>query len=68
MMETYQILLNRFAMESVVDDWLHQGFRCDLRLRQAKTPGHFVMETTDALFAARVKEHHPAVKIHIKNN
>lgn len=52
-MEKYQILVKCGRLDSVLDDWIYSG-RCDITLRMAKTKGCRVIETTDALYAARI--------------
>ena len=65
-MDKYQILVKGDRMGMVLDDWLYSG-QCDLTLRMAKTKGCRVIETTDALYAARIVNHlHAAEKVNIK--
>ena len=52
-MEKYQILVKCGRLDSVLDDWIKSG-KCDITLRIAKTKGCRVIETTDALYAARI--------------
>lgn len=52
-MEKYQLLVKGDNVGMVIDDWMYSG-KCDLRLRMAKTRGCRVIETTDALYAARI--------------
>lgn len=52
-MDKYQILVKSDRMGMVLDDWMYSG-KCDLTLRMAKTKGCRVIETTDALYAARI--------------
>ena len=52
-MEKYQILVKRDRLDSVLDDWIYSG-KCNITLRIAKTKGCRVIETTDALYAARI--------------
>ena len=52
-MEKYQLLVKCERLESVLDDWIHSG-KCNITLRIAKTKGCRVIETTDALYAARI--------------
>lgn len=52
-MEKYQILVKCGRLDSVLDDWIYSG-KCDITLRMAKTKGCRVIETTDALYAARI--------------
>lgn len=63
----YQILLKGQEAEAVVDDWVERNIQSDLRLRRAKTKGHLVIETTDTMFANRIRMWHPGCKIHIKD-
>ena len=48
-----EILVKKDRMGLVIDDWMECG-ECDLTLRMAKTKGCRVIETTDALYAARI--------------
>ena len=52
-MEKYQLLVKWERLESVLDDWIYSG-KCNITLRIAKTKGCRVIETTDALYAARI--------------
>ena len=52
-MEKYQLLVKCERLESVLDDWIYSG-KCNITLRIAKTKGCRVIETTDALYAARI--------------
>ena len=52
-MEKYQILVKCERLDSVLDDWIYSG-KCNITLRIAKTKGCRVIETTDALYAARI--------------
>ena len=52
-MEKYQLLVKCKRLESVLDDWIYSG-KCNITLRIAKTKGCRVIETTDALYAARI--------------
>lgn len=52
-MEKYQLLVKCERLESVLDDWIYCG-KCNITLRMAKTKGCRVIETTDALYAARI--------------
>lgn len=52
-MEKYQILVKCGRLDTVLDDWIKSG-KCDITLRIAKTKGCRVIETTDALYAARI--------------
>ena len=51
--EKYQILVDGDNVSTVIDDWMYHG-RCDITFRIAKTKGCRVIETTDALYAARI--------------
>ena len=52
-MDKYQLLVKCERLESVLDDWIYSG-KCNITLRIAKTKGCRVIETTDALYAARI--------------
>ena len=52
-MKKYQILVKCGRLDSVLDDWIYSG-KCNITLRIAKTKGCRVIETTDALYAARI--------------
>lgn len=52
-MEKYQLLVKCERLESVLDDWIY-SVKCNITLRIAKTKGCRVIETTDALYAARI--------------
>lgn len=52
-MEKYQLLVKCGRLDSVLDDWIYNG-KCNITLRIAKTKGCRVIETTDALYAARI--------------
>ena len=52
-MEKYQLLVKGDNVGMVIDDWMYRG-NCSLTLRMAKTKGCRVIETTDALYAARI--------------
>ena len=52
-MKKYQILVKCGRLDSVLDDWIYSG-KCDITLRMATTKGCRVIETTDALYAARI--------------
>ena len=52
-MDKYQILVKGDRVGAVIEDWMYKG-QCDLTLRMAKTKGCRVIETTDALYAARI--------------
>ena len=52
-MEKYQLLVKGDNVGMVIDDWMYSG-NCSLTLRMAKTKGCRVIETTDALYAARI--------------
>lgn len=62
----YQILLPGREALGVMEDWLECNIETDIRLRRAKTKGHLVIETTDTMFANRIRMWHPGCKIHIK--
>ncbi len=67
-MEKYQILIDRDNLATVVDDWMYHG-GCDITLRIAKTKGCRVIETTNALYAARMVNYlKVAKKVNIVNN
>ena len=63
----YQILLPGREALGVMEDWLECNIETDIRLRRAKTKGHLVIETTDTMFANRIRMWHPGCKIHIKD-
>ena len=63
-MEKYLILLDRDSTESVLEHWLNTEKECDLRLRRAKTPKHFVIEVTDPIFAAGIVQWYPTARVH----
>lgn len=52
-MEKYQILVKGERLGGIVDDWMDKG-TADITLRIAKTKGCRVIETTDAVYAARI--------------
>lgn len=62
-MEKYMILLDRDSTESVLEHWLATEQDCDLRLRRAKTPEHFVLEVTDPIFAAGIVQWYPTARV-----
>ena len=62
----YQILLPGREALGVMEDWLECNIETDICLRRAKTKGHLVIETTDTMFANRIRMWHPGCKIHIK--
>lgn len=65
-MDKYQILVKSDRVGMVIDDWMCSG-KCDLTLRMAKTKGCRVIETTDALYAARIVNYlHAAERVNIK--
>ena len=65
-MDKYQILVKGDRMSMVLDDWLYRD-QCDLTLRMAKTNGCRVIETTDALYAARIVNYlHAEERVNIK--
>lgn len=65
-METYQILLDGHTLEAVLDDWMYHAHPADIRLRHAKTPNHYVLETTNPIYGARVVDHFCPKKVNIK--
>ena len=62
---TFQILVDNMSLCGIVDDWYETNQECDLRLRKAKTKGHTVIETKGVMFASRIVQWHPGVKVHI---
>lgn len=64
-MDKYQILVRMDRVGGVVEDWVSNG-TADITLRKAKTNGCRVIETTDAVYAARIVSWlHAAVKVNI---
>lgn len=51
----YQLLLKGSEAADVVEDWAERNIESDLRIRRAKTPGCAVIETSDVLFAAKIR-------------
>jgi hypothetical protein len=62
----FQLLLKNPEATSIVNEWLEMNRQADLRIRRAKTPGHVVIETTEALFASHVIQWWPHVKVNVK--
>lgn len=62
---TFQILIENYLLEGIVNDWYESRQDCDLRLRKAKTKGCTVIETQGVMFASRIVRYHPGAKIHI---
>ena len=63
----YQLLLKNEEVRSVVEDWAERNIQSDLRLRRAKTRGHVVVETRDAIFANNIRIWHPSCQVNIKD-
>ncbi len=63
--EIYLMLLPNDRVADVLEDWLARNLACNLTLRRAKTKGHTVIETSDVIFAARIKQWHGCLKVHI---
>lgn len=64
----YQLLLTRQEAVLAAEDWSESNRTADLRLRRARTPGHVVLETTDTMWAARIKRMYPSCRVAIKPN
>lgn len=62
---TFQILVDNWSLGGIVEDWYERHETCDLRLRKAKTNGHTVIETKGVMFASRIVQWHPGVKVNI---
>lgn len=62
----YRILLKGSEASSVLTEWWEASVRADLRVRKAKTPRHFVVETTDTLFASHILQMCPGCPVNIK--
>lgn len=63
----YQLLLPKDEAAEVARDWAERNIESDLRLRKAKTRGHIVIETRDAMFARNIQVWHPSCKVNIKD-
>lgn len=61
----FLLLLHHDDVVGILDDWFEGNFSCDLRIRRAKTKGCVVVETTDALYAARIYRYHPDIRVKI---
>lgn len=62
----YQLLLKTEEAAAVARDWAERNIQSDLRLRRAKTRGHVVVETRDAIFANNIRIWHPSCQMNIK--
>lgn len=62
---TFQILVDNWSLGGIVEDWYERNETFDLRLRKAKTKGHTVIETKGVMFASRIVQWHPGVKVNI---
>jgi len=63
----YQLLLKGSEAADVVDEWAWRNIESDLRILRAKTPGCAVIETSDVLFAAKIRQMFPSCKVNIKD-
>ena len=61
----YQILLPADRAHFVIDEWLAQSTTADMRVRRARTPRRFVIETTDVVFASHIVMFNPGCKVNI---
>ena len=53
--DTIYILMKYAAAESLLDDWLHLSFTCDLTVhRSKKNKGCIVVETKSLMWANRI--------------
>lgn len=64
--DTVQLLIQGSHIGAVLDDWNESHRECDMRVRRAKTKGCVVLETTDILYASRIVQWFPGVKVNIK--
>ncbi len=64
-MDKYQMLVKSDRVGGIVEDWVSNG-TANITLRKAKTKGFRVVETTDAVYAARIVSWlQAAVKVNI---
>lgn len=53
--DTIYILMTAMSAQGLLDDWLEQGFLCDLHIhRSKKNKGMLVVETKDPMWASRI--------------
>lgn len=54
--ETFHLNVPVDLMRTVLEEWLHHAYRCDIYTRPSKKDGYKVIETKDELFTAHVLE------------
>ena len=53
--DTIYILMDAMNAQSLLEDWLHHNYECDLHLHRSKqSKGMVVVETKDLMWASRI--------------
>lgn len=62
------ILMDAMSAQSLLDDWLHHNYECDLHLRRSvKNKGKVVIETKDLMWANRIIKWHKYEQVTYKH-
>ena len=65
---TIYILMDAMSAQSLLEDWLHHNYECDLHLhRSTKNKGKVVIETKDLMWAARIIKWHTCDQVTYKH-
>ena len=62
----FLFLVDYFEASGILDDWMEGDWKCDLRMRRAKTPKRVVVEVEDVMMAYRIHRWHPNAKVAIQ--
>lgn len=66
--DTIYILMKSGSAESLMDDWLHLNYECDLHVhRSKKNKGCLVVETKNLMWANRIIRWHSYERVTYKH-
>ena len=65
--DTIYILMDAISANSLMDDWVHHNYGCDLHVHRSKNhSGCIVVETTDIMWASRIIQWYQYKKVTYK--
>ena len=66
--DTIYILMKRENAEELLDDWMRNGYECELHIHKSKqTQGCVVVETKDIMWANRIIKWHRYERVTYKH-